>query len=156
MDLDIEELMITSIYIREASGLEKHHHHHHHYHHQHYYYNNDNKNSNNTQHDPNSKNVENKLLLGNPSTIHSSLYQLSSTNPPIAMAAFALSSCPETLSFGRSGYNKDGDNEDDKRCFGRSGYNKDGENDDEKRCFGRSGYNKDGDDENDKGRSGYN
>ncbi|KAI1197186.1 hypothetical protein F5X97DRAFT_324747 [Nemania serpens] len=59
------------------------------------------------------------------------------------MAAFAFSSCPETLSFGRSGYNKDGDNEDDKRCFGRSGYNKDGDNDDEKRCFGRSGYNKD-------------
>ncbi|KAI0491079.1 hypothetical protein F4859DRAFT_508868 [Xylaria cf. heliscus] len=63
------------------------------------------------------------------------------------MAAFALSSCPETLSFGRSGYNKDGDNEDGQRCFGRSGYNKDGDNDDEKRCFGRSGYNKDGDDE---------
>ncbi|KAI1191081.1 hypothetical protein F5B17DRAFT_426963 [Nemania serpens] len=59
------------------------------------------------------------------------------------MAAFAFSSCPQTLSFGRSGYNKDGDNEDDKRCFGRSGYNKDGDNDDEKRCFGRSGYNKD-------------
>ncbi|KAI1746192.1 hypothetical protein F4680DRAFT_463464 [Xylaria scruposa] len=79
-------------------------------------------------------------------------------NPPhpqqIAMAAFTLSSCPETLSFGRSGYNKDGDNEDSKLCFGRSGYNKDGDND-EKRCFGRSGYNKDGDDE-DQGRSGYN
>ncbi|KAF2970015.1 hypothetical protein GQX73_g3516 [Xylaria multiplex] len=72
------------------------------------------------------------------------------------MAAFAFSSCPQTLSFGRSGYNKDGDNEDGQRCFGRSGYNKDGDNDDEKRCFGRSGYNKDGDDENDKGRSGYN
>ncbi|KAI1362840.1 hypothetical protein F5Y08DRAFT_341263 [Xylaria arbuscula] len=61
-----------------------------------------------------------------------------------------------SLSFGRSGYNKDGDNEDDKRCYGRSGYNKDGDNDDEKRCYGRSGYNKDGDDEGDKGRSGYN
>ncbi|KAI1168978.1 hypothetical protein F5B18DRAFT_645842 [Nemania serpens] len=85
-----------------------------------------------------------------------SIHQLSSTYKTFAMAAFAFSSCPETLSFGRSGYNKDGDNEDDKRCFGRSGYNKDGDNDDEKRCFGRSGYNKDGDDESDKGRSGYN
>ncbi|KAI0457094.1 hypothetical protein F5B21DRAFT_501793 [Xylaria acuta] len=79
----------------------------------------------------------------------------SSTSQTIAMAAFTLSSCPETMSFGRSGYNKDGDNEDGKHCFGRSGYNKDGDNDDEKRCFGRSGYNKDGDDE-DQGRSGYN
>ncbi|KAI1490353.1 hypothetical protein F5X96DRAFT_669805 [Biscogniauxia mediterranea] len=69
------------------------------------------------------------------------------------MAAFTLATCSETMSFGRSGYNKDGDNEDGQRCFGRSGYNKDGDNEDGLRCFGRSGYNKDGDDENDQGRS---
>ncbi|KAI0865789.1 hypothetical protein F4860DRAFT_526205 [Xylaria cubensis] len=95
-----------------------------------------------------------ELLPTDPSTIQPSTHQRSSTSTTIAMAAFTLSSCPETLSFGRSGYNKDGDNEDSKLCFGRSGYNKDGDND-EKLCFGRSGYNKDGDDE-DQGRSGYN
>ncbi|KAI1814507.1 hypothetical protein GGS20DRAFT_585403 [Poronia punctata] len=63
------------------------------------------------------------------------------------MAGLALSSHSEPINFGRSGYNKDGDNEDGKRCFGRSGYNKDGDDEDGQRCFGRSGYNKDGDDE---------
>ncbi|KAH6654961.1 hypothetical protein BKA67DRAFT_656931 [Truncatella angustata] len=61
------------------------------------------------------------------------------------MAAFAFTNCPNTIVYGRSGYNKDGDDdEDDKKCFGRSGYNKDGDNDDDddKRNFGRSGYNK--------------
>ncbi len=68
----------------------------------------------------------------------------------------------ETVSYGRSGYNKGGNNEDDRRNFGRSGYNKDGSSDDEQQLlFGRSGYNKDGngDDKDglrDSGRSGYN
>ncbi|KAI1458411.1 hypothetical protein F4805DRAFT_456752 [Annulohypoxylon moriforme] len=62
------------------------------------------------------------------------------------MAGFAPIAAPQMANFGRSGYNKDGDNEDNKRNFGRSGYNKD-DSDDDKRCFGRSGYNKDGDEE---------
>ncbi|KAH7032773.1 uncharacterized protein B0I36DRAFT_361543 [Microdochium trichocladiopsis] len=42
-------------------------------------------------------------------------------------------------------------------AYGRSGYNKDGEDEEDKcRNYGRSGYNKDGEDEEDKGRSGYN
>ncbi|KAI0157754.1 hypothetical protein GGR57DRAFT_500706 [Xylariaceae sp. FL1272] len=85
--------------------------------------------------------------------------QLIKTTPhqTFAMAALTFTTSPQN--FGRSGYNKDGDNEDDKRNFGRSGYNKDGDDEDNKRCFGRSGYNKDGDDDDDKrcfGRSGYN
>ncbi|KAI5924736.1 hypothetical protein F4810DRAFT_709311 [Camillea tinctor] len=63
------------------------------------------------------------------------------------MAAFAFNASSSNMSFGRSGYNKDGDNEDGLRSFGRSGYNKDGDNEDGLRCYGRSGYNKDGDDE---------
>ncbi|KAI2608856.1 uncharacterized protein GGS25DRAFT_522035 [Hypoxylon fragiforme] len=61
------------------------------------------------------------------------------------MGAQSFTTVPAIASFGRSGYNKDGD-DDDKRNFGRSGYNKDGD-DDDKKNFGRSGYNKDGDDE---------
>ncbi|CAJ2508234.1 Uu.00g094200.m01.CDS01 [Anthostomella pinea] len=76
------------------------------------------------------------------------------------MAGFTFTtSSPSIMNFGRSGYNKDGDNEDDgmRLNFGRSGYNKDGDNEDDGfRLSGRSGYNKDGDDETDKGRSGYN
>ncbi|KAI1648083.1 uncharacterized protein F4817DRAFT_315019 [Daldinia loculata] len=75
------------------------------------------------------------------------------------MAAFTFTTVSGTANFGRSGYNKDGDSEDDKRNFGRSGYNKDGD-DDDKKNFGRSGYNKDGDEEDSRlsnfGRSGYN
>ncbi|OTA67374.1 hypothetical protein K449DRAFT_430588 [Hypoxylon sp. EC38] len=66
------------------------------------------------------------------------------------MAGFTSTSASQMANFGRSGYNKDGDNEDNKRNFGRSGYNKD-DSDDDKKSFGRSGYNKDGDDED--GRS---
>ncbi|KAI1214819.1 uncharacterized protein F4807DRAFT_455270 [Annulohypoxylon truncatum] len=62
------------------------------------------------------------------------------------MAGFTFTSTSQMANFGRSGYNKDGDNEDNKRNFGRSGYNKD-DSDDDKKCFGRSGYNKDGDEE---------
>lgn len=51
------------------------------------------------------------------------------------MAALTFTTCPQTL-FGRSGYNKDGDDEEDKKCFGRSGYNKDGDDEDDKKCFG--------------------
>ncbi|KAI1473558.1 hypothetical protein F4774DRAFT_415724 [Daldinia eschscholtzii] len=58
------------------------------------------------------------------------------------MAAFTFTTVSGPANFGRSGYNKDGDSEDDKRNFGRSGYNKDGD-DDDKKNFGRSGYNKD-------------
>ncbi|KAI1104293.1 hypothetical protein F4804DRAFT_332452 [Jackrogersella minutella] len=62
------------------------------------------------------------------------------------MGAIAFATPLQMASFGRSGYNKDGDNEDNKRSFGRSGYNKD-DSDDDNKSFGRSGYNKDGDDE---------
>ena len=60
--------------------------------------------------------------------------------------------------YGRSGYNKDGEDEEDKyRNQGRSGYNKDGEDEEDKcRNSGRSGYNKDGEDEEDKCRAGCN
>ncbi|KAK6193083.1 Protein MAK16, partial [Pestalotiopsis sp. IQ-011] len=67
------------------------------------------------------------------------------------MAAFAFTNCPTAAVFGRSGYNKDGDDDkDEKKCFGRSGYNKDGDDDDDKqKCFGRSGYNKGGKNDDD-------
>ncbi|KAK1482211.1 hypothetical protein CTAM01_13664 [Colletotrichum tamarilloi] len=65
------------------------------------------------------------------------------------MAAFTLLFTPATAVYGRSGYNKDGDDEE-KDNRGRSGYNKDGDDDDEGQNKGRSGYNKDGDDEEDK------
>ncbi|OHE95396.1 hypothetical protein CORC01_09268 [Colletotrichum orchidophilum] len=65
------------------------------------------------------------------------------------MAAFTLIFTPTTAVYGRSGYNKDGDDEE-KNDRGRSGYNKDGDDDDEGQNKGRSGYNKDGDDEEDK------
>ncbi|KAF7560979.1 hypothetical protein G7046_g3169 [Stylonectria norvegica] len=74
------------------------------------------------------------------------------TNTTFTMAAFTLTFTPATVSFGRSGYNKDGD-DDTKGNKGRSGYNGPDMN------FGRSGYNKDGDDDDtkgNKGRSGYN
>ncbi|KAI1375250.1 hypothetical protein F4677DRAFT_446755 [Hypoxylon crocopeplum] len=81
--------------------------------------------------------------------------------PTITMGALAFTTVSSMVNQGRSGYNKDGDSEDDKRNFGRSGYNKDGDSEDDKKNFGRSGYNKDGDDEDDSrhfnfGRSGYN
>ncbi|KAH7152081.1 hypothetical protein B0J13DRAFT_619662 [Dactylonectria estremocensis] len=71
------------------------------------------------------------------------------------MAAFTLTFAPSSMSFGRSGYNKDGDDSDTKPTTnsGRSGYNGPESN------YGRSGYNKDGDDDDstgNKGRSGYN
>ncbi|KAL0779672.1 hypothetical protein CaCOL14_004156 [Colletotrichum acutatum] len=65
------------------------------------------------------------------------------------MAAFTLMFTPATAVYGRSGYNKDGDDEE-KNDRGRSGYNKDGDDDEEGQNKGRSGYNKDGDDEEDK------
>ncbi|KAI2641605.1 hypothetical protein GGS26DRAFT_585997 [Hypomontagnella submonticulosa] len=88
---------------------------------------------------------------------------LSNNNSTIAMAVFTSAGSPLSNQ-GRSGYNKDGDSEDDKRTlvnFGRSGYNKDDGSEDDKKNFGRSGYNKDGDSEDDSrhfnfGRSGYN
>ncbi|KZL82097.1 hypothetical protein CI238_06777 [Colletotrichum incanum] len=64
------------------------------------------------------------------------------------MAGFTLIFTPTTAVYGRSGYNKDGD--DEENDSGRSGYNKDGNDDDETQNKGRSGYNKDGDDEDDK------
>jgi hypothetical protein len=62
------------------------------------------------------------------------------------MAAYSLMFTPTTTVYGRSGYNKDGDEEENNK--GRSGYNKDGDDDDDQNK-GRSGYNKD-DDEEDK------
>ncbi|RSL99992.1 hypothetical protein CDV31_011973 [Fusarium ambrosium] len=73
------------------------------------------------------------------------------------MAAFTLTFAPTTRSFGRSGYNKDGDDSDSNgRLGGRSGYN--GPQDATAADFGRSGYNgpSDDDSEGNKGRSGYN
>ncbi|KAI1010543.1 hypothetical protein LB506_004351 [Fusarium annulatum] len=72
------------------------------------------------------------------------------------MAAFTLTFAPTTRSFGRSGYNKDGDDSDSKPTNnrGRSGYNEPEEGD-----SGRSGYNGPEDDDSskgNKGRSGYN
>ncbi|KHE87370.1 hypothetical protein GE21DRAFT_8140, partial [Neurospora crassa] len=74
------------------------------------------------------------------------------------MAVMGSSTTRYPVAYGRSGYNKDGDDEEkDKKNlinFGRSGYNKDGDDDEENkfRNFGRSGYNKgdDGDDEEQK------
>ncbi|KAF5604595.1 hypothetical protein FPCIR_805 [Fusarium pseudocircinatum] len=72
------------------------------------------------------------------------------------MAAFTLTFAPTTRSFGRSGYNKDGDDSDSKPTNnrGRSGYNEPEGGD-----SGRSGYNGPEDDDSskgNKGRSGYN
>ncbi|KXJ92639.1 hypothetical protein Micbo1qcDRAFT_202850 [Microdochium bolleyi] len=69
------------------------------------------------------------------------------------MAAFTFTTYTQApVARGRSGYNKDGEDEEDKfRNSGRSGYNKDGEDEEDKlRNSGRSGYNKDGEDEEDK------
>ncbi|KAF0330419.1 hypothetical protein RB213_015389 [Colletotrichum asianum] len=67
----------------------------------------------------------------------------------ITMAGFTLMFTPTAAVYGRSGYNKDGDEEENNK--GRSGYNKDGNgDDDDDKNKGRSGYNKDGDDEEDK------
>ncbi|KXH43344.1 hypothetical protein CNYM01_03073 [Colletotrichum nymphaeae SA-01] len=92
-----------------------------------------------------------------PSTIHLPRLPTKTQSPPIhtkptnstTMAAFTLLFTPATAVYGRSGYNKDGDDEE-KNDRGRSGYNKDGDDDDEGQNKGRSGYNKDGDDEEDK------
>ncbi|KAF5622501.1 hypothetical protein F52700_10473 [Fusarium sp. NRRL 52700] len=88
-------------------------------------------------------------------TQKSHLAQLFSTTP-YTMAAFTLTFAPTTRSFGRSGYNKDGDDSDSKPTNnrGRSGYNEPEEGD-----SGRSGYNGPEDDDSskgNKGRSGYN
>ncbi|KAF6808431.1 hypothetical protein CPLU01_00336 [Colletotrichum plurivorum] len=64
------------------------------------------------------------------------------------MAGYTLIFTPATASYGRSGYNKDGDDEENDK--GRSGYNKDGNDEEEGQNKGRSGYNKDGDDEEEK------
>ncbi|EXK45356.1 hypothetical protein FOXG_19552 [Fusarium oxysporum f. sp. lycopersici 4287] len=93
----------------------------------------------------------------NPTSIftqNSYLTQLYSTT--FTMAAFTLTFAPTTRSFGRSGYNKDGDDSDSKPTNnrGRSGYNEPEEGD-----SGRSGYNGPEDDDSskgNKGRSGYN
>ncbi|EWZ48033.1 hypothetical protein FOCG_06683 [Fusarium oxysporum f. sp. radicis-lycopersici 26381] len=87
-------------------------------------------------------------------TQNSYLTQLNSTT--FTMAAFTLTFAPTTRSFGRSGYNKDGDDSDSKPTNnrGRSGYNEPEEGD-----SGRSGYNGPEDDDSskgNKGRSGYN
>jgi hypothetical protein len=63
------------------------------------------------------------------------------------MAGMTSFTTRSPVAYGRSGYNKDGDDEEDKKCinFGRSGYNKDGDDDEEDKKFvnfGRSGYNK--------------
>ena len=63
------------------------------------------------------------------------------------MAAFTLMFTPAAAVYGRSGYNKDGDDDDSSQNKGRSGYNKDGDDDDSTQDKGRSGYNKDDDDE---------
>ncbi|KAH6686184.1 hypothetical protein F5X68DRAFT_232348 [Plectosphaerella plurivora] len=60
------------------------------------------------------------------------------------MAGFTLLFAPTSAVFGRSGYNKDGDEEGQNK--GRSGYNK-GDDDDEGQNKGRSGYNKGDDDD---------
>lgn len=79
------------------------------------------------------------------------------------MAGFSLTFAPTARDFGRSGYNKDGDDDTTKGNkarsgysssdvfvdFGRSGYNKDGDDDDSSKNKGRSGYNKTGDDDDD-------
>ncbi|KAF4450479.1 hypothetical protein FALBO_16479 [Fusarium albosuccineum] len=71
------------------------------------------------------------------------------------MAGFTLTFAPTTRDFGRSGYNKDGDDSDSKptNSRGRSGYNGP-----EAADYGRSGYNgpNDDDSQGNKGRSGYN
>lgn len=69
------------------------------------------------------------------------------------MAAFTLTFTPTALSFGRSGYNKDGNDSDSNNRSGRSGYNEP-----EFVDSGRSGYNGPSEDDSqaDKGRSGYN
>ena len=64
------------------------------------------------------------------------------------MAAFTLMFAPTAAVYGRSGYNKDGDDEEENNK-GRSGYNKSGSNndDDATKNKGRSGYNKDDEEE---------
>lgn len=74
----------------------------------------------------------------------------------MAVTGSSTTRCP--VVYGRSGYNKGGDDEEkDKKNlinYGRSGYNKDGDDDEDSKFsnFGRSGYNKgdDGDDEEQK------
>ncbi|KAK1655420.1 hypothetical protein BDP81DRAFT_388353 [Colletotrichum phormii] len=93
----------------------------------------------------------NNLIYLTPNPIYSNTHKSSQTSTThfITMAAFTLLFTPTTAVYGRSGYNKDGDDEE-KNDRGRSGYNKDGDDDDEGQNKGRSGYNKDGDDEEDK------
>ncbi|EXF73707.1 hypothetical protein CFIO01_02477 [Colletotrichum fioriniae PJ7] len=87
--------------------------------------------------------------INNPSTSPYTQNPITKPTTPTTMAAFTLLFTPATTVYGRSGYNKDGDDEE-KNDRGRSGYNKDGDDDDEGQNKGRSGYNKDGDDEEDK------
>ncbi|KAI1776393.1 hypothetical protein F4818DRAFT_440759 [Hypoxylon cercidicola] len=99
------------------------------------------------------------LYILQSSTSYSSSF--TTPTPTITMAGLTFTTVSGMVNFGRSGYNKDGDSEDDKRNFGRSGYNKDDGSEDDKKNFGRSGYNKGNDDEDDSrqfnfGRSGYN
>jgi hypothetical protein len=57
------------------------------------------------------------------------------------------------VNFGRGGYNKDGDDEEDSfRCHGRGGYN----GPSTLINCGRGGYNRKGDDDEEDGRGGYN
>jgi hypothetical protein len=64
------------------------------------------------------------------------------------------SSTSNFVCFGRGGYNKDGDDEEDSQMInyaGRGGYNRSGKK------GGRGGYNRSGDDDEDEdGRGGYN
>ncbi|KAI9736860.1 MAG: hypothetical protein M1818_005911 [Claussenomyces sp. TS43310] len=66
--------------------------------------------------------------------------------------AFAMLPPRPTLSFGRGGYNKDGDDEEDNKfCnHGRGGYNKSNKDDEDER------RGSDDDDEAEEGRGGYN
>jgi hypothetical protein len=71
--------------------------------------------------------------------------------------SFSTTQSPSTfVCFGRGGYNKDGDNDDEDsllvNCAGRRGYNRTGKK------GGRGGYNRgpDDDDEAEDGRGGYN
>lgn len=48
------------------------------------------------------------------------------------MAGFTLMFTPTAAVYGRSGYNKDGNDDDDDKNKGRSGYNKDGDDEEDK------------------------
>jgi hypothetical protein len=99
--------------------------------------------------------LSNKLLNYNLNHNFQSTFNPNNSTTTFTMAAFTLTFAPSTRSFGRSGYNKDGDDSETKPTNGRgrSGYNEPEEGD-----SGRSGYNSPDDDDNsgNKGRSGYN